>query len=59
MKTRKSFSILSLIKFIIIAALISFDIWVVISWLNVGFNNASPETINNIWTWNFFQVFFK
>lgn len=59
MKTRKAFSILSLIKIIIIAAIVAFDIWVFISWLNVGFNNCSPETVKNIWSWNFFNVCFK
>lgn len=34
-------------------------VWMVISWLNVGFNNSSPETIQNIWSWNFFVVVSK
>lgn len=59
MKTRKSFTILSLIKIILITAVVLFDIWVFISWLNVAFNNCSPETIENIWSWNFFTVMCK
>ena len=33
-------------------------VWMVISWLNVGFNNY-PNTIKNIWDWNFFVVVSK
>ena len=45
----------------IIAAAISFVsfvfvAWVFLSWLNVAFNNCSPETIKNIWDWNFFVI---
>lgn len=32
--------------------------WVFISYFNVVFNNLSPETISNIWDWNFFKVMF-
>lgn len=61
MKTRKSniLSLISLIKLIAIATFIIFDIWVLISIFNVGFNNCSPEAIKNIWSWNFFVVFCK
>ncbi len=32
--------------------------WVIISYFNVVLNNLSPETVNNIWDWNFFKVLF-
>lgn len=47
------------IKAFLITLIVVLDIWVFISWLNVAFNNSSPETICNIWSWNFFNVFFK
>ena len=34
-------------------------VWMVISWLNVGFNNSDSNTIKNIWDWNFFVVVSK
>lgn len=47
------------IKAMIYCFLVAVEVWVFISWLNVAFNNCSPETIGNIWSWNFFVVFFK
>ena len=35
-----------------------FTVWIIASWLNVGFNNHSTEAIQNIWSWNFFKLFF-
>lgn len=32
--------------------------WVIISYFNVVVNNLSPETVSNIWDWNFFEVLF-
>lgn len=32
--------------------------WVIISYFNVVVNNLSPETVSNIWDWNFFKVLF-
>ena len=37
---------------------IAFIGWVTISYFNVICNNLSPETISNIWDWNFFKVLF-
>jgi len=37
---------------------IAFIGWVIISYFNVICNNLSPETISNIWDWNFFKVLF-
>lgn len=60
MKTRSNIAaIAKLVKFIILAAIIIFDIWVFASWLNVAFNNSSPDLIANQWSWNFFNVFMK
>ena len=33
-------------------------IWIFVSWVNVAMNNTSPDTIANIWSFNFFKVFF-
>lgn len=32
--------------------------WMIISFFNVLNNNISPETVSNIWNWNFFKVVF-
>lgn len=47
------------IKAFLITMIVLVDIWLVASWLNVAFNNCCPETVGNIWSWNFFTVFFK
>ena len=49
---------LETLKAFLMTMMVMFIVWVFISWLNVGFNNSSPETIQNIWSWNFFKVFF-
>lgn len=54
-RTHKNY-IATLIKNLVILLIVIFDIWMIASWLNVGFNNASPEAVQNIWTWNFFKV---
>lgn len=33
-------------------------VWFFASWLNVVMNNSDPETIKNIWDFNFFKVIF-
>lgn len=33
--------------------------WMVISFFNVVNNNISPESVKNIWDWNFFKVIFN
>ena len=50
--------ILDTLKAFLMTVMVMFIVWLFISWLNVGFNNQSPETIQNIWSWNFFKVFF-
>ena len=50
--------VLKTLKAFMMTMMVMFIVWVFISWLNVGFNNSSPETIQNIWSWNFFKVFF-
>ena len=50
--------ILDTLKAFLMTVMVIFIIWMIISWLNVGFNNSNPETIQNIWSWNFFKVFF-
>lgn len=50
--------ILETLKAFMMTMLVMLLIWVFISWLNVGFNNQSPEVVQNIWSWNFFKVFF-
>ena len=50
--------ILETLKAFFMTILVMAFIWVFASWLNVGFNNQSPETVQNIWAWNFFKVFF-
>lgn len=50
--------ILETMKAFLMTVMVMFIAWVFISWLNVVFNNSSPETIQNIWSWNFFKVFF-
>lgn len=52
-------TIIKVIKAVIIIAMVLFDVWFFASWLNIGFNNSSPELIANQWSWNFFHVFFK
>lgn len=59
MKKNNTITIWTIIKVMLFAAMIAFDIWVFISWLNIAFNNTSPELVANQWTWNFFRVFFK
>lgn len=49
---------IDMMKAFIMTMIIMMLIWIFVSWLNVGFNNQSPETIKNIWDWNFFRVFF-
>ena len=48
--------ILETMKAFLMTVMVMFIVWIFISWLNVGFNNQSPETIQNIWSWNFFTV---
>ena len=50
--------VLETLKAFLMTMMIMFIVWIFASWLNVGFNNSSPETIQNIWSWNFFKVFF-
>ena len=50
--------VLETLKAFLMTVMVIFIVWMIISWLNVGFNNQSPETIQNIWSWNFFKVFF-
>ena len=58
----KKYSVMDIIietlKHFFMTMLVMALIWIFISWLNVGFNNQSPETVQNIWAWNFFNVFF-
>lgn len=50
--------VLETLKAFMMTIMVMFIAWAFISWLNIGFNNSSPETIQNIWSWNFFKVFF-
>lgn len=35
------------------------SIWICLSVLNVGFNSGDPDTVKNIWEWNFFKLCVK
>ena len=48
--------ILETMKAFLMTVMVMFIVWIFVSWLNVGFNNQSPEAIQNIWSWNFFTV---
>lgn len=50
--------VLETLKAFMMTIMIMIIVWVFISWLNVVFNNISPETIQNIWSWNFFKLLF-
>lgn len=47
---------IKILKAIISILSIAFIAWCFISWMNVAFNNSSPETVKNIWEWNLFVV---
>lgn len=44
--------------FCLYAIFIFVIVWFFASWLNVVMNNSDPETIKNIWDFNFFKVIF-
>ena len=52
-------NLINVVEFIATAISLAFIAWVLLSWLNVAFNNCSPETIKNIWDWNFFVILCK
>ena len=51
-------NIKSLISFIFTVVCAVFLLWVVLSILNTVSHNGSVEAAKNIWSWNFFKVFF-
>lgn len=42
--------------YIFMTICVLFWIWAIASWLNIGFNNNSPEQIQNQWSWNLFKL---
>lgn len=55
MSINKVMSVIKVITMIIMLVLFT---WVFASWLNIVFNNTSPEQVSNQWSWNFFRVLF-
>lgn len=57
-KIRKN-RIARIISFSVFFVSLAFLIWVMASWVNVYSNTMSPETVQNIWDFNFFKVLFS
>lgn len=50
--------VMSAIKVITMIIMIAMFVWIFASWMNIAFNNTSPEQVANQWSWNFFRVLF-
>ena len=57
-KIRKN-RIVRILSFFVFFVSLAFFIWVMASWVNVYSNTMSPETVQNIWDFNFFKVLFS
>lgn len=57
-KIRKN-RIARIISFSVFFVSLAFLVWVMASWVNVYSNTMSPETVQNIWDFNFFKVLFS
>ena len=57
-KIRKN-RIVRILLFSVFFVSLAFLIWVMASWVNVYSNTMSPETVKNIWDFNFFKVLFS
>lgn len=57
-KIRKN-RIARIISFSVFFVSLAFLIWVMASWVNVYSNTMLPETVQNIWDFNFFKVLFS
>lgn len=57
-KIRKN-RIVRILSFFVFFVSLAFLIWVMASWVNVYSNTMSPETVQNIWDFNFFKVLFS
>lgn len=57
-KIRKN-RIVRILSFSVFFVSLAFLIWVMASWVNVYSNTMSPETVQNIWDFNFFKVLFS